>query len=74
MLVKIRLETATDIANFVLATSTVKSPVYLTDRACLRVDGKSFLGICHAREFANLWCECEEDIHTKIKPFVVLED
>lgn len=71
MKVKIRLDTLTDIAGFVLAASTVKSKVYLTNEEGLRVDGKSFLGVAHAHEFSNLWCECEEDIYSKIQDFII---
>ena len=71
MRVKVTLDTVTDIANFVLVASTVDSHVYLTSGDGLKVDGKSFLGVAHAHEFNDLWCECEEDIYTKIKPFIV---
>lgn len=70
MRAKIRLDTATDIANFVLATSTVAEKVYVTDGDRLCIDGKSFLGLAHAKEFSELWCECERDIYTIIEPFV----
>lgn len=71
MKVRVRLDTLSDIAAFVLAVSSVKSKVYLTDDETLRVDGKSFFGVAHAREFANLWCVCDEDIYAKIKEFVI---
>ena len=71
MKVRVRLDTLSDIAAFVLAVSSVKSKVYLTDDENLRVDGKSFLGVAHAHEFDNLWCECDEDIYAKIKEFVI---
>ena len=74
MKIRIRLDTVTDIANFVLIANTVKSRVFLTDENGLRVDGKSFLGVAHAREFNNLWCECEENIYTKLSEFVIEED
>ena len=68
--VRIELGTVTDIANFVLAVSDVKSEVYITSgRIC--ISGKSFLGLAHAKEFSELWCECEEDIYHKIEQFVV---
>lgn len=70
MRAKIRLDTATDIANFVLATSKVAEKVYVTDGDRLCIDGKSFLGLAHAKEFSELWCECERDIYTIIEPFV----
>jgi hypothetical protein len=72
MRVRVTLDTATDIAQFVLATSQVKEDIFLVNgTGTLRVDGKSFLGIAHAREFKELWCECEVDITTKILPWVV---
>lgn len=72
MKVKISLDRVTDIANFVLAVSDVKSEVYVTsNRIC--INGKSFLGLAHAMEYSELWCECEEDIYTKIERFVVNE-
>ena len=71
MKVQIRLETATDLANFVLATNKVKEHVYVTNGKNLCIDGKSFLGLAHAKEFDELWCECERDIYTNIKEFVV---
>lgn len=74
MKVRIRLDTATDIANFVLATSKVKEHVYVTNGDRLCIDGKSFLGLAHAREFSELWCECERDIYNLISYFVISED
>lgn len=70
MKVKVRLDTVTDIANFVLVASQVKSDVYLTNNNGLKVDGKSFLGVAHASEFTELWCECEKDIYSSIKDFI----
>lgn len=72
MKVKIRLDTTTDIANFVLATSKVKEKVYVTDGKRLCIDGKSFLGLAHACEFDELWCECDSDIYSSIEPFVII--
>ena len=70
MKVKIRLDTVSDIANFVLAVSDVPVDVYITSgRIC--ISGKSFLGLAHAREFSDIWCECEEDIYQKIRQFVI---
>jgi hypothetical protein len=69
--IKVRLDTVTDIANFVLIASQVKHDVYLTSNNGLKVNGKSFLGVAHAHEFDELWCECEKDIYSAIKDFVV---
>ena len=73
MKVQVRLDTLSDIAAFVLAVSSVKSKVYLTNDENLRVNGKSFLGVAHAHEFDNLWCECEENIYSKIESFIPAE-
>ncbi len=70
MKVKVRLDTVTDVANFVLTVNNIKSPVYLTDDEGLRVNAKSFLGVAHAREFKNLWCECQEDIYSRVEGFI----
>ena len=71
MRVRIRLDTMTDIAHFVLIVSEVEEDVLLKNDKNLVADGKSFLGAAHAKEFKNLWCECERDIYNKIKNFVV---
>lgn len=71
MKVKIRLDTATDLANFVLITNNIKEKVYITNGKNLCIDGKSFLGLAHATEFDKLYCECEQDIYNMIKQFVI---
>jgi hypothetical protein len=71
--VKIRLDTVTDIANFVLAVSKIKENVYITNGGRLCIDGKSFLGLSHAREFDTLYCECDKDIYHAIYPFLASE-
>lgn len=73
MKAKIRLDTATDIANFVIITNRISEPVYVTDGNRLCIDGKSFLGLTHATEFKTLWCECDKDIYNLISPFIVQE-
>lgn len=74
MKVRIRLDTVSDIGNFILAIANVKSPVRIMDNKDRCVDGKSFLGVAHATEFDELYCVCDEDIYSKIKDFVVEED
>lgn len=74
MRIKIRIDTVTDVANFVLVASTIDEDVRLVNDKGLCVDGKSFLGVAHASEFKNLWCECERDIYSKIEHFAVLDN
>lgn len=77
MKVRIRLETITDIGNFVVAVETATSSsdkVYVTDGDKMCVNAKSFLGLIHAREFSKIYVESEKDIYTRIKDFIVEED
>ena len=77
MKARIRLETITDIGNFVVAVETatsVSDKVYVTDGDRMCVNAKSFLCLIHAREFHRIYVESEKDIYTKIKDFIVEED
>lgn len=71
MKVKINLETMSDVTRFVAITTQVGSPVYLTSDH-FRVSAKSLLGALCSMEWDNVWCECEEDIYTKIEKFVIV--
>lgn len=77
MKARIRLETITDIGNFVVAVEMATSSsdkVYVTDGDRMCVNAKSFLGLIHAREFDKIFVESEKDIYTKIREFIVEED
>ena len=77
MKARIRLETITDIGNFVVAVelaTSINDAVYVTDGNKMCVNAKSFLGLIHAREFNKLYVESEKDIYTKIKDFIIEED
>lgn len=70
---RINLDTATDIANFVLAVNKlpVNVRVFIKNRdGSLSIDGKSFLGLAHAKEFDELYCVCDTDIYSVIKDFI----
>jgi hypothetical protein len=71
MKVRIRIDTVSDIANFVLAVEDVKEEVYVTDGKKLCINGKSFLGLAHAKEFTELYCECDQDISGRINQFII---
>lgn len=71
---RIRLDTASDLARFVLAVNRVPKDVkvYVKNKdGSLSIDGKSFLGLAHAKEFEELYCVCERDIYSMIQEFVV---
>lgn len=77
MKARIRLETITDIGNFVVAVEMATSPdekVYVTDGDRMCVNAKSFLGLIHAREFSRIYVESDKDIYTKIRDFIIEED
>lgn len=72
MKVKIRLDTITDIGNFVVAVTHATGRgdrVYVTDGDRCCINAKSFLGLVAAREFDELWCESDKDIYTAIRHF-----
>lgn len=77
MKARIRLETITDIGNFVVAVEMATSStdkVYVTDGDRMCVNAKSFLGLIHAREFDKIFVESDKDIYTKIRQFIIEED
>ena len=68
---RIRLDTVDDVKKFVAITNTIEEPVIITD-GHFRVNGKSLLGLMYGMsEFDNLWVECEKDIYTHIKDFII---
>ena len=72
MRVKIRLDTITDVGNFVVAVSHATSKtdkMYVTDGDRCCINAKSFLGLIAARDFDELWCESEKDIYSAIRSF-----
>lgn len=73
MKAKIRLDTMKDINKFVGACARVRVPVYITDGAGLKVSAKSVLGVMYSMEFADIWCECEEDIYHYIEQFTIID-
>ena len=76
MKVKIRLDTITDIGQFVLAVHNAtgkNDKVWVTDDDGARINAKSFLGLIATRDFNQIWCESEKDIYRAIYPFISTE-
>lgn len=71
MKAKIRIDTFSDVLKFVNITSNLSGKIVVTDDTGLCVSAKSILGMLHAMEFQNLWCESENDIYNNIKDFVI---
>lgn len=77
MKARIRLDTITDIGNFIVAVELAASSadkVYVTDGDRMCVNAKSFLGLIHAREFSKIYVESDKDIYTKIRDFIIEEE
>ncbi len=70
MRAKIELVTLGDIKAFVNIATKIKEPVYLVGED-FKVSAKSLLGVTYSMEWDEIWCECEKDIYSKIKNFVV---
>lgn len=70
MKVRVELDTLSDVREFVKAATAVAAPVHLVSDN-LRVSAKSLLGAMYTMEWAEVWCECEEDIYNRIAKFVI---
>lgn len=71
---KIRLDTLTDANDFLFIASQIPEEVYIRSGKHLCTSAKSALGCHMARvEWHNLICECDRDIYTKIRQFIIEE-
>lgn len=68
---KIRLDTLSDVHQFVRIACQINDQVTITDNKGLRVNGKSVLGMLYAMEFEELWCESDVEIYHLIEKFLV---
>ena len=73
MKAKIRLDTFTDARTFVNIVSALDGHITITDNAGLCINAKSTLGVLYSLEFAELWCESDKDIRSKISAFIINE-
>ena len=70
MKVRVALETMSDISEFVGIANKIKTPISLAG-GDFKVSAKSLLGVIYTMEWQEVWCECSEDIYSKIEKFVV---
>ena len=68
---RIRLDTMTDVQQFIKTTSQVSEAVTLEDGNGFCVNAKSLLGSLYAMEFTHIYCCCERDIAGLILPWIV---
>ena len=70
MKAKIRLDTLTDVKNFVDAVRSLDAQVVLTDGEGFCVSGKSLMGALYTLEWNDVYVSCDKDIYSKIKEYV----
>ena len=72
---KIRLDTLSDVQNFLDKIKDVDKEVYLTDPVHrFKVNAKSILSIILAQtEWNSIWVECEKDIYQLVERWVINE-
>lgn len=70
MKVRVRLDTLSDIREFVNTVSNIGAEVHLTDSNNLTVSAKSILGAMYTMEWNEIFCTCDKDIYRFIKPFI----
>lgn len=72
MKVRIRLDTNSDLVNFVNIVSGVEENVVVEDGAGHSVSAKSLLGCAYAKmEFSTIYCSCERDISGRIINYII---
>lgn len=77
MKARIRLDTITDIGNFVFAVAHAtgkNDQVWVTDGKGSRISATSFLGLIATREFNKIYVESDKDIYGRIQQFIIEED
>ena len=69
--IKIRLETYSDVHEFVNIASQIDSNIKLIDGQDYCINAKSILGSLAALEWNELYCVSDEDIYSKIAKFAI---
>lgn len=67
---KIRLDTMTDVNNFVKIATQYPGSIKLTDGENFTVNGKSLLGAMYTVEWDQIYCVSDHEIYHLIKDFV----
>ena len=70
---RIRLETMTDVNNFVKFATKHPGTIVLSDGEDFTVSGKSLLGAMYTMEWDQVFCESDTEIYHGIKDFIVDE-
>lgn len=59
--IKVRLDTQSDVVDFVTLANQIPEDVYLLDNSYNKVNGKSLLGCLYSLEFSELFVESKSD-------------
>lgn len=59
--IKVRLDTQSDVVDFVILANQIPEDVYLLDNSYNKVNGKSLLGCLYSLEFSELFVESESN-------------
>ena len=68
---RIRLDTMSDVQDFVKAVSKVDEKVLLEDNDGHRVSAASILGALYSMEWTHIYCYCDKDISGIILPWII---
>lgn len=68
---KIRLDTLSDVNQFVSEMSTLNEKVWLEDDEGNRVSAKSLLGAIYSLEWNDIYCYCQKDINMHLMPWAI---
>ena len=67
---QIRLDTLTEVNNFISAMTRLNEDVWLEDGSGMRVNARSLLGCLYSLEWARIYCCCGKDINMHLMPWV----
>lgn len=68
---RIRLDTMSDIQNFIEAVSKTNENVILEDNDGHCVSASSLLGALYSMEWTCIYCHCKKDITRAILPWII---
>ena len=71
MRVRVRLDTMTDIQQFVAVATTIPERVSLEDDSGNRVCAKSLLGALYTVEWNEVYCYCDRDISGHLAKWII---
>ena len=68
---KIRLDTLTEVNEFVSLATRIDGKIILTDGRNFSVNARSMLGALYSLEWDELYVESEEEVYTVMQKFII---